>query len=120
MIGAEMMRLVPEGTLHVLVEARYHRGVEVFAVVGVIPDGASVVLNTYSAESVAQDTAEAINEQLFERTALSFKAVGSMVVRSDGSVHSFHHGDRAKASSVAASLMVSRRLAIHGRARGES
>lgn len=68
-IGSDMMRLVPDGASKCVVEERQHRGATVYALIAIVPNGASVPLNGYSSKKLADETAEAINASLYERDA---------------------------------------------------
>jgi hypothetical protein len=52
----DLQCLVPEGTTHFTIEERMHRGSTVYAVVAIVPDGASVPLNGYSTRELAEST----------------------------------------------------------------
>lgn len=60
-LNSDFLRLVPDGTTHAIVEERQHRGASVFAVIAIIPNGASVPLNGYSSKELAEETCEALN-----------------------------------------------------------
>lgn len=62
--GTGLLGFCPEGTTHVLVEKRPHRGQTCFAVVAVVPDGASVPLNGYYDAFLAHKTKAALNVAL--------------------------------------------------------
>ena len=63
----ELLKFCPPGTTHFLVEERTHRGQAVFALLAVVPGGASVPLNGYGTKSLADSTAEKLTAALHTR-----------------------------------------------------
>lgn len=61
-LSQDFYRLVPDGA-HCVVEERLHRGASVYAVVAIVPGGASVPLNGYSTQESAQAVADAVNDR---------------------------------------------------------
>ena len=57
-INSDLLRLIPEGTTHFLVEERLHRGNIAYAVVAVVPNGIALPLNAYSSRDLAESTAK--------------------------------------------------------------
>jgi hypothetical protein len=64
-----LLRFIPENATHCVVEERMHRGSPVYALIAIVPDGASVPLNGYSTEELANSTATSLNALLTERSA---------------------------------------------------
>ena len=64
-LTSDLIRHIPEDATHALVEERLHRGSSVYAVVAIVPDGASVPLNGYSTRELAESTAAEINTLLY-------------------------------------------------------
>ena len=63
-INQDLVRLLPEGCTHCVVEERSHRGQSVFAVVAIVPNGIALPLNGYSSETLAGEICAELNATL--------------------------------------------------------
>lgn len=64
MLQESFYRLLPDGTTHCVVEERLHRGSTTWALVAVVPNGASIPINGYSSRELADSTMREVNERL--------------------------------------------------------
>lgn len=63
-VNSDLLRLCPEGATHALAEQRSHRGQLVWAVIAIVPDGASIPLNGYGSQELAESTAQGLTTAL--------------------------------------------------------